>query len=156
MKLGQGNIFRSICQEFCSLEGGVACPIACWDTPPRDQTPPGPEEDTPWGPDTLRDQTPPPPTTQCMLGDTGNKWAVRILLESNLVNCGLPHNISCTAIPLLGPVYTKRQRQRCNHSVMILTTLFSLKSIETLENGLQTLSWVSLQELSQRWRWRLV
>ena len=37
-KLGQGNIFRSVCQEFFS-RGGV-CPIACWDTPP------GPEAGT--------------------------------------------------------------------------------------------------------------
>ena len=30
-------------------------------------------------------QVPTPPQTQCMLGDTGNKRAVRILLECNLV-----------------------------------------------------------------------
>ena len=35
--LGQGNIFRSVCQEFYSQGWGV-CLIACWDTPlPRDQ-----------------------------------------------------------------------------------------------------------------------
>ena len=33
--LGQGNIFRSVCQEFCSQGAGV-CLIAC-----RDITPPG-------------------------------------------------------------------------------------------------------------------
>ena len=61
--------------------GGV-CPIACWDThtpspltkgrhpPPREQTPP-PRADT--------------PPAQCMLRDTTNKRAVRILLECNLV-----------------------------------------------------------------------
>ena len=38
-KLGQSNIFTSVCQEFCP-RGGV-CPIACWDTPPE------PEVDTP-------------------------------------------------------------------------------------------------------------
>ena len=42
--LGQGNIFSSVCQEFCS-QGGV-CLSACWDT-----TPPGsrhpPRADTP-------------------------------------------------------------------------------------------------------------
>ena len=32
--LGQGNIFRSVCQEFCSRGGGV-CLSACWDTLPR-------------------------------------------------------------------------------------------------------------------------
>ena len=56
-KLGQGNIFRSVCQEFCSRGGGV-CLIACWET-----TPPGPEADTPPGPeaDTPRDQRQAPP-----------------------------------------------------------------------------------------------
>ena len=57
--------------------------------PPRDQVhPPGPGNLP--GPDTPRDQVHPPgqvppgpgtPPKQCMLGDTGNKWAVRILLE---------------------------------------------------------------------------
>ena len=38
---GQGNIFTSVCQEFCSQGGGV-CLSACWDTPPRTRhTPPG-------------------------------------------------------------------------------------------------------------------
>ena len=39
---------------------------------------------TPLGADTPREQTCPPPA-QCMLGDTGNKQAVRILLECILV-----------------------------------------------------------------------
>ena len=38
----------------------------------------------------------------------------------------------------LGPFYTKHQHQRCDHSAMTLVILFSLKSMETLENGLQT------------------
>ena len=66
--------------------GGV-CPIACWDTHP-----PGPEAATP-PPGTRHppwDQRQAPPRTrhplvQCMLEDTGNKRAVRILLECNLV-----------------------------------------------------------------------
>ena len=33
-KLRQGNIFRSVCQEFCPHGGGV-CLSACWDTPPQ-------------------------------------------------------------------------------------------------------------------------
>ena len=37
----------------------------------------------------------------------------------------------------LGPVYTKRQRQGCDNSVMTLAILFSLKSVESLENRLQ-------------------
>ena len=43
----------------------------------RDRHPPGPEAGTPPGAD--------PPQEQCMLGDTGNKRTVRILLECNLV-----------------------------------------------------------------------
>ena len=39
-KLGQGNIFRSVCQEFCSKVGEGVCPIACWDTPGADTPPP--------------------------------------------------------------------------------------------------------------------
>ena len=46
---------------------------------------------------------------------------------------------------VLGPVYTKRQRQRCDHSAMTLVILFSLKSMEMLENGLQTHSGASSQ-----------
>ena len=44
----------------------------------------------------------------------------------------------------LGPVYTKRQRQCCDNSVMTVTILFSLKSIESLENGLQIHSGATL------------
>ena len=44
-KLGQGNIFTSVCQEFCPQGGEGVCLSACWDTPPREQTP--------------REQTPP-------------------------------------------------------------------------------------------------
>ena len=47
----------------------------------RGRYPPGPEAGTP------PEQTPlgAEPPSQCMLGDTGNKRAVRILLECNLV-----------------------------------------------------------------------
>ena len=45
----------------------------------------------------------------------------------------------------LGPIYTKRQRQHCDHSAIMLAILFSLKSMETLENGLQTHSGASSQ-----------
>ena len=51
-KLGQGNIFTSVCQEFCP-RGGV-CLSACWDTPPWEQTPP--REQTP----SPRSRHPPP------------------------------------------------------------------------------------------------
>ena len=33
-----------------------------------------------------------------------------------------------------GPVCTERQRQRCDNSVMTLAILFSLKTVESLEN----------------------
>ena len=52
-------------------------------------------------------------------------------------------SLHCTALFRL--VYTKRQRQRCDHSAMTLAILFSLKSIEKLENGLQTYSGASSQ-----------
>ena len=52
------------CLSFCSQGGGVSF-SACWDTHPP-----------------FRADTPPP---QCMLGDTDNKRAVRILLEYILV-----------------------------------------------------------------------
>ena len=58
-KLGQGNILRSVCQEFCSRGGGGSAPLhAGIHTPtpgPEAGTPPpAPEAGTPL------DQTPPP------------------------------------------------------------------------------------------------
>ena len=38
----------------------------------------------------------------------------------------------------LGPVYIKRQHQCCNNSVMTLVILFSLKTMELLQNGIAT------------------
>ena len=43
-----------------------------------------------------------------------------------------------TCEPTLGPIYTKRQCQRCNKSGMTLAILFSLKTIELLKNGVAT------------------
>ena len=41
-KLGQGNIFRSVCQEFCSRG---FCPIVCWAyTPPDQRQAPHPDQ----------------------------------------------------------------------------------------------------------------
>ena len=45
--------------------------------------------------------------------------------------------VSYRLIPLR-PVYTKRQRQRCDNSAMMLAMTLSLKSVESLENGLQS------------------
>ena len=56
--------------------GGV-CPIACWDIHPPIRGRHPSQTRHPLGPGT--------PPAQCMLGDTGNKRAVCILLECNLV-----------------------------------------------------------------------
>ena len=113
--LGQGNIFRSVCQEFCPQGEGV-CLSACWDTTPLqdqvppwdhapiphlDQVPPGTRHPSPTWTGHPPDQAPPspdqappwtrhPPRTrhppeQSMPGDTVNERAVRILLKCNLV-----------------------------------------------------------------------
>ena len=70
-KLGQGNIFTSVCQEFCPQGGEGVCLSACWDTPPWEQTlppeqtspPPSrhslPQSRHPPGADTPLEQTPP-------------------------------------------------------------------------------------------------
>ena len=95
-RLEQGNIFRSVCQEFCSRGGGCVYPIACWDThTPPGAHPLGPEADTP------RHTTHPPgadtpsgpeadtsgsrPLLHSACWDTVNKRAVRIPLECFLV-----------------------------------------------------------------------
>ena len=85
--LGQGNIFSSVCQEFCSggsttLHAGIP-PRTKGRPPGPDADPPGANTPPPWS------RPPPPwektPPAQCMLGDTGNKRAVRILMECKLV-----------------------------------------------------------------------
>ena len=48
-KLGQGHIFRSVCQEFCP-QGVVSAPLYAWMYSPR------PEANTPWS----KDRHPPP------------------------------------------------------------------------------------------------
>ena len=68
--LGQGNIFSSMCQEFCSQgKSGRAEPPGKADLPLARQTP--------W-----QGRHPP---AQSILGDTVNKQAVCILLECILV-----------------------------------------------------------------------
>ena len=52
--------------------------------------------------------------------------AVHILLECNLV---LYH---------LGPVYTGRQHQYCDYAAIMLVILLSLKTMESLWNGVTT------------------
>ena len=103
--LGQGNIFRSVCHEFCP-QGGRGEYLGRYNPPgpgtlPGASTPPGPgtpplgqvhppgQVQPPLGPGTPPGQVHPwdkvHPPEQCMLGDTGNKRAVRILLECILV-----------------------------------------------------------------------
>ena len=53
-KLGQGNIFRSVCQEFCPQRGGWVS----GQTPPPPTPPPG--ADIPPETRHLQEQTPPP------------------------------------------------------------------------------------------------
>ena len=59
--LGQGNIFSSVCQEFCP-QGGVPGQVF----PTREQTPPGA--------DTPRTRYPPPEQTPCPLGPGTPHW----------------------------------------------------------------------------------
>ena len=103
---GQGNIFSSVCQEFCTKGGlpqcmlgspqeqappGSRCPLSGHpqkQMPPQEQrppwelTPPGAEPPSPKQAFPAQEQIPP---AQCKLGDTVNKRAVRILLECNLI-----------------------------------------------------------------------
>ena len=73
-KLRQGNVFTLVCH---SVHGqGVAYTTPGADTPPTEQM-------HPRGADIPPRSRPPP--AQCMLRDTGNKRAIRILLECILV-----------------------------------------------------------------------
>ena len=82
MKLRKGNVFTSVCQEFCLQGVGVHTPRA--DTPPGrhppGQTPPPlSRHPLPWA-DTSSWQTPSPPGRQLLPRTVG------ILLECILVN----------------------------------------------------------------------
>ena len=99
--LGQGNIFTPVCH---SVHRGVPGQVPPWDQvhPPGPGTSPTPWDQVhlpdqvhspwdqvhpqtryiPWDHVPPQDQVPP---EQCMLGDTGNKRVVRILLECILV-----------------------------------------------------------------------
>ena len=94
--LGQGNIFAPVCHSV--YKGWGSASMHAGIPPPRPEvgTPPGTRGRHPPGSRHPPDQTPPPlgadtppeadtPHEQCMLGDTGNKRAIRILLECNLV-----------------------------------------------------------------------
>ena len=93
--LVQGNIFRSVCQEFYSqvaglpqcmhppLPPGTRHPPRTRQVPPRTRHPLGPG--TPPGPGSSLPGTQAPLPEQGMLGDTVNERVVCILLECNLV-----------------------------------------------------------------------
>ena len=106
-KLGQGYIFTSICDSVHRGENLDRYPLGRYTpgtrylpgpgTPAWDQVhhPPGPGTPprTRYTPQTRypRDQV--HPSEQCMLGDTGNKRVVRILLECILVYYNYPVTI---------------------------------------------------------------
>ena len=76
--LGQGNIFRSVCQEFCPQGGGSASVHAGIlpppeQGPPRDQAPP--QIRHPPRPGTPLDQTPPPSRTCWEIRSTSGRYA---------------------------------------------------------------------------------
>ena len=115
--LGQGNIFSSVCQEFCSQGGGSASVHAGIPNPSS------------LGPGTSRDQAPPlaadtfplpPPGPKHPLrrsacwGDTVNKWPVCILLECNLV-C-----ILFCSIPQIRRELWKKLEQLCKKVVSVI------------------------------------
>ena len=68
---------------------------------PPDQTPPW--EQAP--PDQAPPKQTPPLPVQCMLGDMVNKWAVRILLECNLVSNNIYVHHKSTNVRLLLPMH---------------------------------------------------
>ena len=84
-KRSWGKVIFSEARVKNSVHGGQGClPIACWDTPPdQRQTPPPGSRHPPGSRPPPRADT--PATAQCMLRDTSNKRAVRILLECILV-----------------------------------------------------------------------
>ena len=107
--LGQGNIFSSVCREFCSQGGSASVHAGIPPPPPGTRQPPPPGADPP-GTRHPRQQTPPGsrhPPVQCMLRDTVNKRAVCILLECNLVQhaSNRPQNSQTQAFmaPILYP-----------------------------------------------------
>ena len=79
----EGYVFTRVCHSVHGGRGGLPHSMLGYTHPNlyQRQTPPspGPEAGTPTGPEAGT------PLVQCMLGDTGNKRLVRILLECNLV-----------------------------------------------------------------------
>ena len=98
------------------------------------------------------------------LGSQDGSWTLLIhLLFQALVG----HMSQCAVTDALRAHLYKVSAQHCDNSVMMLLILFSLKTMELLENGLQphfgatslfSMRTVSLasSEFSQYWYWRLV
>ena len=133
---GQGYVFTRVCD---SVQGGSPenPPSGTRRTPaprtrqtprqgetprtrqtPRQGDPPWTRETHPPGPG-----RPPPREEDCSIRSMSGRYASY-----------------WNAFLLLGFVYTKRQRQRWHNPAMTLVILFSLKTVESLENGLQTRS----------------
>ena len=55
-----------------------------------------------------------------------------------MLRCSVVSAFTLHTTQLLGPIYTKHQCQCCDNSVMTLAILFSLKTIEPLQNGVAT------------------
>ena len=106
-KLGQGYVFTRVCDSVhrgglpqCIL--GYSPPRPEAGNPPPRTRPPGPEAGTP-GPDTHPGTSPPP--AQCMLGDNGNKRAVHILLECNLLGFFCSIILTHAGLPSAEPLF---------------------------------------------------
>ena len=87
----EGCVFTSVC---LSTGWGVSAPVHAWIHPWDKRQTPADQRQTPTSPWDDR-QTHPPggdtlPPAQCILGDTGNKRAVHILLECILVVLYVP------------------------------------------------------------------
>ena len=114
MKLGQGNIFTSVCLSTRGKGCLPQCMLGCHSPPDQAPPRPGPPDHTPPradhhppGPGTPspREQTTPPwtrhippgsrPPPESRLQHTVNEWPVRILLECILVSKLSVQNTAC-------------------------------------------------------------
>ena len=119
---------RRLCFYICLLvilfTGGVSALVHTWIHPLGADTPPGqtpPLEQTPHGQS-------PPPRAQCMQGDTGNKRAVRILLECILVIIKFDREINLSLtftdnIPTILPLSGWPKTKDGWHFIMVSVTV---------------------------------
>ena len=151
--LGQGNIFAPVCHSVHRAGGLPRCMLGNTPLGPEAGTtspPPGPEAATPPGPEAAtpspRSRHPPTPGTrgrhppaQCMLGDTGNKRAVRILLKCNLVFSGFYSVSSSENVPCL--IYVTFSNKVLIYYNITFTEIGCSNLIETMkeQEGVQDL-----------------